>query len=315
MSTAPISDPYKLPPSGILVVGGDSLVGNALVRHFQAVDIPVKYTSRRAHKESPDCIPFDLLRPIGLSASPEVAIICVGVTDTKQCHEYPAETRSLNVDATLQAASKLYLGGAHIIFLSSSQSIIGYPLGSVSNSPLPAPTELGRQKFEAERGILALGDRATVLRATKVISCKSTLISSWLIRLRNAQEITPLLDFYFCPISLRTMVAAVAKLAYTKMPGLFNLSGAAPLTYSDFAYQLAATMNVNKSMIAPKSALDLNIPPYYPRALTCLDMTGMTAASGVLPQSVVSVISDLLMEFSIYQSPAIRSTYTLCENE
>ena len=71
-------------------------------------------------------------------------------------------------------------------------------------------------------------------------------------------------------------------------------------------------INVNKSLIFPNNPLDLNIPPYYPPTLARL---AMTAALGVLPQSVGSVINDLLVEFSIYQSPASRSTYTLCENE
>lgn len=71
-------------------------------------------------------------------------------------------------------------------------------------------------------------------------------------------------------------------------------------------------MNVNKSLVTLKNSLDLNIPSYYPRTLSHL---AMTAALGVLPQSVGSVINDLLVEFSIYQSPASRSTYTLCENE
>ena len=71
-------------------------------------------------------------------------------------------------------------------------------------------------------------------------------------------------------------------------------------------------MNVNKSLIFPNNPLGLNISPYYPRTLAHL---AMTAALGVLPQSVRSVINDLLVEFSIDQSPASHPTSTLCENE
>ena len=107
-------------------------------------------------------------------------------------------------------------------------------------------------------------------------------------------------------------VNSIWKFSSNLSSGVVNLSGAAPLPYRDLAYQSPAKMNVNKSLIFPNNPLDLNISPYYPRTLARL---AMTAALGVLPQSVGSVINDLLVEFSIYQSPASRSTYTLCENE
>ena len=301
--------------SKLLVVGGDSLIGSGLVKYFRKQGVIVHYTSRRPNHGSPDCIPLELGKALAVPNTPDVAILCAGVTDFRTCAEQPDATRRINVDAVLELAAALHLRGSRILYLSSN-AVCEIEHQDIQSASLPTiTTEYGAQKFAAERGILALGDGATVLRATKVISCKSSLISGWLIRLRNYQEITPLLDFYFCPISLRAMVLAIAKLAYAGASGLFNLSGAAPLTYSDFAYQLAATMNVNKSLVAPKNELDSNIPSYYPRTLACLDMTAMTAASGVLPQSVGSVIDDLLAELLIDQSPASRPTSTFCETE
>ena len=74
-------------------------------------------------------------------------------------------------------------------------------------------------------------------------------------------------------------------------------------------------MKLNNSLILLNNSLDLNIPPCDPRMLACLGMTAMTAVSGVLPQSVGSVINDLLVELLIDQSPASPSTPTFCETE
>ena len=72
--------------------------------------------------------------------------------------------------------------------------------------------------------------------------------------------------------------------------GLFNLAGASALSYVDFVHQLAAAMGVDNSLIAPKNALELNIPFFYPRTLGCLDMVATTATLGVTPQLNNSVI-------------------------
>lgn len=70
-------------------------------------------------------------------------------------------------------------------------------------------------------------------------------------------------------------------------------------------------MNLDVSLIGLKNSLDLNIPIFYPRMLACLEMTAMTAASGVLLQLVASVIDDLRVEFSIEPSPANHASSTL----
>ena len=298
----------------VLVVGGDSLIGSSLVEHFRRQGTSVQYTSRRPYNKSPDCIPLELGKAIALPKIPEVAILCAGVTDFRSCAEQPDATRRINVDAVLELAATMHSGGARILFLSSNaaseiQARIRQPEAHPSIT-----TDYGAQKYAAERGIFALGERTTVVRATKVVSCKSSLIAGWLIRLSNHQEITPLSDYYLCPISLQFMVNAIAKLTSAGVSGLFNLSGTISLSYSDFAYQLAAAMKVNKGLIAPKNSLDLNIPAYYPRTLASLGMMAMTAVSGIVPQSVGSVIDDLLLEYSIERSLTNQSHSTLSKD-
>lgn len=302
----------SLPPK-VLVVGGDSLIGSGLVEHFRSQGTSVGYTSRRPNHEAPACIPLELGKAIALPYIPEVAILCAGVTDFRSCAEQPDATRRINVDAVLELAATLHLCGAHILYLSSN-AVCEIGKDSVQSHSLPPiTTELGAQKHDAECGILALGERATVVRAAKVVSCKASLIASWLNRLSNDQTITPLSDYCLSPVSLQFMVTATAQLAFAGASGIFNISGAQTLSYSDFAYQLAAAMNVNIGLINPKNSLDLNFPSYYPRTLKSLGMLAMISPSGILPQSVRSVIVDLLVEFSIEQSSTNHAYPTLSE--
>ncbi len=302
----------SLPPK-VLVVGGDSLIGSTLVEHFRSQGTSVGFTSRRPHHKSPACIPLELGKAVSLPYIPEVAILCAGVTDFRSCAEQPDATRRINVDAVLELATTLHLGGACILYLSSN-AVCEIEKDSVQSHSLPSiTTELSAQKYDAECGILALGERATIVRGAKVVSCKASLIASWLNGLSNDQTITPLSDYYLSPVSLQFMVTAIAQLAFAGASGIFNISGAQPLSYSDFAYQFAAAMNVNLGLIAPENSLDLNFPSYYPRALKSLGMLAMTSPSGILPQSVRSVIDDLIVEFFNEQSLTNHSYPALSE--
>ena len=103
---------------------------------------------------------------------------------------------------------------------------------------------------------------------------------------------------------------SVGILAFNRSSEVLVLSGAAPLSYSDFAYRLSAAMNFDVSLIVPKNLLNLNSPIFYPRKLACLDTTAMTAASGILPKLVAYAISELRVEYSIDQPPANHSFAT-----
>ena len=304
---------HKTSSTKILVVGGDGLIGKSLVEHFKSHKVLVQYTSRRPHTGTSDYITLELNKPAALNISAEVAIICAGITDTNKCQQEPAKTRSVNVDATLQLASQLYADGAFIVFLSSSQALDSNIHSSASRSSQPTKTQYGRQKLDAEQGILALGKRASVVRATKVISCKSMMIAKWLTCLTSRQEINPLSDFVFCPISLQFMVTSLGTLAMHRPPGLFNIAGASALSYVDFVHLLAAAMGVDNSLIASKNALELNIPFFYPRTLSCLDMAATTATLGVTPQLVSTVIKDLLDEY-LAESSAANHHYAPSSN-
>ena len=145
-------------PSKLLVVGGDSLIGRGLVKYFRKQGVTVRYTSRRPNNGSADCIPLELGKAIEVPNTPDVAILCAGVTDFRTCAEQPDATRRINVDAVLELAATLHLRGSRILYLSSNAvcEIDHQDIQSASLSPIT--TEYGAQKFAAERGILALGN-------------------------------------------------------------------------------------------------------------------------------------------------------------
>lgn len=286
----------SLPPK-VLVVGGDSLIGSSLVEHFRSQGTSVIYTSRRPYHESPACIPLELGKAIALPYIPEVAILCAGVTDFRSCAEQPDATRRINVDAVLGLAATLQLGGARILYLSSN-AVCEIEKDSVQSHSLPPiTTELGAQKYDTERGILALGERATVVRATKVVSCRVPMFEDWLTCLGQQLKIFPWSDKYLCPISMRFIVFWLAELALRNVSGVFHLSGENLVSYSEFGLQLAASMSADFKLVVPSTMDDAGLTNGRPPQHACLDMKLTTSTLGATPQTVDSVLSDLLEEF------------------
>ena len=286
----------SLPPK-VLVDGGDSLIGSNLVEHFRIQGTSVGFTSRRPHHKSPACIPLELGKAVSLPYIPEVAILCAGVTDFRSCAEEPDATRRINVHAVLELAATLHLGGAHILYLSSN-AVCEIEKDSVQSHSLPPiTTELGAQKHDAERGILALGERATVVRATKVVSSRVPMFEGWLTCLGQHTKIFPWSDKYFCPISLRFIAFWLAELALRHVSGVFHLSGEKLVSYSEFGIQLAASMSAELKLVVPSTMAGAVLTNDSPPRHACLDMKLTTITLGATPQTVGSVLSDLLEEF------------------
>ncbi len=297
-----LAESNSLPPK-VLVVGGDSLIGSSLVGHFRSQGTSVGFTSRRPHHKSPACIPLELGKAVALPYIPEVAILCAAVTDFRSCAEQPDATRRINVDAVLELAATLHLGGACILYLSSN-AVCEIEKDSVQSHSLPPiTTELGAQKYDAECGILALGERATVVRATKVVSSRVPMFEGWLTRLGQHSKIFPWSDKYLCPISLRFIAFWLAELALRHVSGVFHLSGENLVSYSEFGLKLAASMSADCKLVVPSTMDGAGLTNGRPPQHACLDMKLTTSTLGATPQTVGSVLSDLLEEF--YLTPAM----------
>ena len=285
----------------MLVAGGDGLIGRALLQRFESIGVPVHYTSRRKVPGPVNCIYLDLNQPSVINFEPAVLYICAGVTDLSLCEKFPLDTRRINVNATLDLATKCHTGGASIIYLSTHAVFDGsVPFASSTLPPRPI-TEYGRQKVSAEQGILALGDRTTVVRMPKVVSCNVPLFGRWLSCLGKGQVIKPFSDFSFSPISLRFLTTA---LTMDHLLGIVHLSGASQVTYAEFALLLAKAMGAPKHLVEPITAKEMGTQILFAPRYTTLDTGNIAPALSIKPQEIQSVVNDLIEEFSKSQDSA-----------
>lgn len=277
-----------------LIIGGDSLIGRALYRHLTSAGKSVVATSRRTAADASGSMYFDLSKPVDIDLPSQMVIMCAGITDLKRCESDPSGTRRINVDATLSVFEAAHAAGSRVIYLSSHAVFDGaLPMLPV-DAPASAIIEYGRQKAEVERGVLAFGPRASVVRMTKVMSCRVPLVSKWISALERLETITPFEDLVMSPISLRYLVSLITD---PRLEGIVHASSAMQLTYAEFATDFVKALGFSAGLVRPVNSKDAGIDLLYHPRFTTLAMVETEARFGVGPQKLESVLTDLAREY------------------
>src|SRR5258708_22020699 len=138
--------------SRFLVIGGDGLIGHALMRHLSGRGQEVLATTRRPDHVSPARPLLDLSCDASNWRPPpncSVAFLCAAITSQEECLRDPAGTEQVNVTRTLQLARCLFEAGIFFgFFFPHPVFYCAHPLSKTSDAPRPH-NEAGRQKSMA----------------------------------------------------------------------------------------------------------------------------------------------------------------------
>lgn len=280
----------------ILVVGGDSTIGRALVAQLERAGKAVIATSRRRENTRESRVFLDLAGDIDewqLPARVSAAIICAGVTKIEDCRRDPASTAHINVDSVVKLVKRLAAAGAFTIYLSTNQVFDGSVPRRPPSDMLSPETEYGKQKAEVERQIGRFAPEATsVVRLTKVLGPQSPLLQSWVNALRNAEVIHPFRDMVMSPVSLCFVVTVLERLCERRLPGIFQVSADVEVTYAQVAYYLAEKIGASRDLIQPADSTAAGIPRAAAPPHTSLDVERLRTELGLEPPSVWTTIDN-----------------------
>lgn len=232
----------------------------------------------------------------------DCAFFCSAVSRFEDCARDPVLSYKINVTHTLELTEFLLQHGVKVIYLSSNAVFDGQQaMCPEDTAPCPV-TEYGRQKVAAEAGVLKCAathvgrsGNVTILRLTKVLSARLSLISGWIGDLGGGKRIRAFDDLLFSPVSLRYTASALARLAASPHSGIFHLSGDADVSYYDFASALAARLGVDTSLVARGHSAERSGAVVSPR-FSAMGMDVTRRLIGERPQSMGEVIEDLIEE-------------------
>ena len=278
----------------VLIVGGDSTIGSRLMASFVAGENSVLSTTCFHTHVNEKCLFLDLSDDRKywptLPASIKTAVFCAAITSQEQCAIDPEFSRRVNVEGTFALAEQMVEAGAFVIFLSSNAVFNGSTPFAKSTDPVDPQNEYGRQKAEAEKQLLKLGDKVAIVRFSKVITQEMLLLKGWIKELQAGNVIHPFSDMFISPVPISLAVSVIQKIAERQIPGIFQLSSIQDVTYYDLSTYMALKLSLNEQLIQPISSRVVGIN--YSAKNTTLDCSRL-AELEILPPNVWTALDEI----------------------
>ena len=271
-----------------LVVGGESLIGSALVQFLRKANESFIYTSRRKQNMDRDCLCLDLSENQFYWNDidcVDVAVLCAGITKVDVCENNKATTKLINVENMFKLASMLADKGTHIIYLSSNAVFDGAKEYPTCEDPVSPITEYGKQKADVERLLINnYASSVTILRLTKVLGLSIPLFDDWVLSLRNGNVIHPFCDMFIAPISVSFVISVIRLVADRRIKGILQLSGNKDYSYADIAFIAADMLGAKKEQVKPIRAEEPNLHRSLIRtSKTALNINRLRRKLGIIP--------------------------------
>jgi dTDP-4-dehydrorhamnose reductase len=290
------ADKLQQNAKGVLIIGADSLIGNALMKAYKNSEIPVYGTSR---KKSATLIFLDLAETVDFSVLPAVDTVffCAAINSFAACNDNPALAAKVNIVAPLMLAEHYFKQGTHFIFLSST-AVFAPDCDKPSEQDKLAPVTIyGAFKCATEIALkeqtAAIKSLYTIVRLTKVLSPASPLLKRWRELTQTGHFIEAFCDAYVSPISLDYVVKGLLAVAAGKFPGCFHLSGATCISYEQLAYALCERGLLPDAKVKSMSANLENGKNLMSRQCVSLGMSETTRKLGLFPQPFEDFLKEM----------------------
>lgn len=256
----------------ILVIGGTGLVGNALLRAWAAQGAQVAAATYHCHASGGflqlDMQDRDRVKDLLTSHQPAVVAVPAANPYVDYCELHPEETRRVNVDGTLNVARACREIGARMIFYSSDYVFDGLK-GSYTEEDVPCPiNEYGRQKAEAERGVLAADPRNLVIRTSGAYGWQWEPKNFVLQVRNNLAEGRPMRvadGLRYNPTYVENLAEITAALVAAGADGIFHVVGAEAILRDEFARRAARAFGLDASLIRTVPAGEFKSPTARPK--------------------------------------------------
>ncbi len=200
----------------------------------------------------------------------------------------------INVDRTVRLAERLVGDGTFVVFPSSSLVFDGSVPFCPADAKTNPTTEYGRQKAEAERRLLSLGNKVAIVRLSKVLCHHTALFAKWRVSLQGAEPIQPFSDMVLSPLHISLVTEVLLQIAKSRSPGIFQLSADRDVTYADAARRWNANLGCDPSLLQPRRAAQCGMDLESIPAHTTLDASRLGADFGLAAPSPWEAIDAIL---------------------
>ncbi|MDH5677020.1 MAG: sugar nucleotide-binding protein [Nitrospinota bacterium] len=284
-----------------LVVGGDSLVGGGLIKVLSRRGERFYSTTRRKETVTEERVYLDFEDEDSYKVPADVgyAFIVAAATNYERCEKDPV-AYTTNVELTPRLIEWLLKQGIFVTFISTNSVFGGERPWPHEESEHAPGIAYAIQKDEAEKGVkkvvkkLGAEESLNIVRLTKILDKNTPPTPQWLAAWKRGEKVTPFSDLIFSPMSVRFVGEALATIGRKRVSGDLHLSGADNVSYVDFATALAKKLGVDESLLSPTTSTAVGVNIAFKPTYSGLGMERTTALTGIEPQKLADVITDLV---------------------
>lgn len=285
----------------MLVIGGTGLVGNALLRAWMARGARVSAATYHCHP-SGSFLQLDMrdegkVRSFLAAHRPTVAAVPAANPFVDYCELHPGETREVNVKGTLNVARACREIGARMIFYSSDYVFDGVK-GTYTEEDAPSPiNEYGRQKAEAEAGVLACDPKNLVLRTSGAYGWQWEP-KNFVLQVRNnlseGRKMRVAAGVRYNPTYVENLAEITAGLVAERAGGIFHVVGAEEIDRFEFATRVARAFGLDASLLERVSAAEFKAPAARPKESSLITEKVRRLLPGTPPVGVAAGLNSML---------------------
>lgn len=279
-----------------LVVGVNGMIGSALYARLQTHGAPVYGTTHRTTHHDPHLFHLNLRDDPATWQWPnthfDVAYLCAGICRMNLCEDDPTNTHHVNVIGMSALAKILASRGTFIVFLSTNQVFSGEQAFMSADGERHPINEYGRQKALLETFLQSHCERHAIVRLTKVVEPRMSLIQTWIDQLNQGQPIRVFSDMPLAPVSLNHVLRTLERIGEAQQSGCYHLSGVHDVSYFDIGLYLAERLGCPKELVQATSAISAGIKKNFLPRFTSLDCSSTILIGGTKPPHYTDVLQE-----------------------
>ena len=267
----------------LMVVGSGGRLGSTLVPYLRAGGHHVVTAARTRADVMVDLTDQRQVTATLDQVAPDIIVHLVALTDVDQCERQPHLAYLSNVRTVETISTWMTARGVspHLIYVSTDQVYDG--AGAHVETDITLTNYYAFSKYAGE--LAAATVSSTILRTNffgRSHAPGRPSLSDWLVgALRQGAPINVFDDVRFSPLSLRRLATLIERVATSRKRGCFNLGSTDGLSKADFAFELAAALQLPTHGLTRTSVDHARLGAYRPRGM-CMDSSQFERTFGVV---------------------------------
>jgi dTDP-4-dehydrorhamnose reductase len=217
------------------------------------------------------------------AAAPTAVVNCAAWTDVDGCEADPERAVLVNALGVRHLAAACARAGAHLVHVSTDYVFSGEKDGPYDEWDEPSPRSVyGRSKLGGELEIARHAGSWAVARTSWVFGRRGrNFVDTIVGRAREGAPLRVVDDQRGCPTYAPDLAGALARLAVSRLPGVYHVTNQGVCTWHDLAAAAVELAGLDPSVVGTMTTAELGRPA--PRPANSVLSGAAWAAAGLVP--------------------------------